>query len=163
MAGLDFPGAIKDVSASADYLLAHGCKSVGVIGFCMGGALALGSVIRIPSITAGAPFYGVNFQLADPSTLPANKAVEAHFGATDTHKGFSDEATAHKLQAALASSPGAAHAKVVVHPHVGHGFMNSTPAGIKRNERLGNGKHHQEEVDAAWTSVFHFFERHLKK
>ena len=36
----------------------------------------MGAVVKIPTITAACPFYGVNFQLADPSTLPATKAVE---------------------------------------------------------------------------------------
>ena len=55
--------------------------------------------------------------------------AQAHFGHDDTHKGFSDVATAHKLQSALAASPGAANASVVIHPHVGHAFMNATPEG----------------------------------
>ena len=50
--------AARDMSAAIDYLLAHEAttgEAVGVVGFCMGGALAMGS---LPSedIACAAPF-----------------------------------------------------------------------------------------------------------
>eukprot|EP00284_Hemiselmis_tepida_P008559 CAMPEP_0174937406 /NCGR_PEP_ID=MMETSP1355-20121228/60390_1 /TAXON_ID=464990 /ORGANISM="Hemiselmis tepida, Strain CCMP443" /LENGTH=140 /DNA_ID=CAMNT_0016184253 /DNA_START=1 /DNA_END=420 /DNA_ORIENTATION=+ len=42
MEGLDWGGALEDVGACARWLKAQGCSKVTVVGFCMGGALALG-------------------------------------------------------------------------------------------------------------------------
>lgn len=42
---------------------------VGVIGFCMGGALSLGSAVKHPEIDACVAFYGWNDGLADVSTM----------------------------------------------------------------------------------------------
>jgi carboxymethylenebutenolidase len=43
MSSLDFPGAVQDVIGAAAFLRANGAKKVGVTGFCMGGALTVGS------------------------------------------------------------------------------------------------------------------------
>ena len=46
MAGLDWKQAIKDVAASKQHLLEKsGCTHVGVVGFCMGGALTIASLV----------------------------------------------------------------------------------------------------------------------
>ena len=55
MSNLDFPAAVEEISAAATHLKAEGSSKVGVVGFCMGGALAMGS---LPSedIACAAPF-----------------------------------------------------------------------------------------------------------
>lgn len=53
---------------------------MGIVGFCMGGALTLGSLAASPDISCGAPFYGVNFGLFESEQLK-NKPVQGHFGA----------------------------------------------------------------------------------
>lgn len=47
MANLDWAGAVEDISAAADQLAADGNGSVGVVGFCMGGALSLASAALV--------------------------------------------------------------------------------------------------------------------
>lgn len=50
MDGLDWPGAVDDIRGAVDHLKPHG--PVGIIGFCMGGALTLASgvlVVRLAS------------------------------------------------------------------------------------------------------------------
>ena len=39
MKGLDWDRAIEDVRTGYEYLISKGVKKVGVVGFCMGGAL----------------------------------------------------------------------------------------------------------------------------
>ena len=47
MTSLDWAGAIQDISAAAEELDTCGNGSVGVVGFCMGGALSLASAALI--------------------------------------------------------------------------------------------------------------------
>jgi hypothetical protein len=55
----------------------------------MGGALSIASGCRIPEVDAVVAFYGIPPpELADPTHAKA--PVQAHFGANDTMKGFSD-------------------------------------------------------------------------
>src|SRR5215203_6763576 len=61
MMALRIDGAEKDLTAAGEYLLTHDSttsKSVGVVGFCMGGALALYTATKNPSVGACVVFYG---------------------------------------------------------------------------------------------------------
>jgi carboxymethylenebutenolidase len=69
MSNLDFPAAVKEIAAAAAYLKAEGSPTVGITGFCMGGALCMGGLAKSPDIKCGAPFYGVNFGLFDCAAL----------------------------------------------------------------------------------------------
>lgn len=45
--GLDFENAVKDIAGAVKFLKeTHKCTKVGVIGYCMGGALALAAASR---------------------------------------------------------------------------------------------------------------------
>lgn len=70
MTGLDWGGAVEDIRAAARYLdqpdpAAQGGggllprPNVGVVGFCMGGALALVAAVNVTEIDAAVSFYGV--------------------------------------------------------------------------------------------------------
>jgi carboxymethylenebutenolidase len=101
MSSLDWPGAIKDIEECAAFLRSKGCKKVGVVGFCMGGALTLASCIRAPqSVDAGVCFYGIPpKQFADPANLKV--PIQFHFGDLDHAKGFSDKTAADALKKTL--------------------------------------------------------------
>ena len=82
MSGLDFVGASDQDIAGAVGHLAGMSRKVGVMGFCMGGALTIAAAARVPGIACGVPFYGVPpAQLADPAriTIP----IQGHFANTD--------------------------------------------------------------------------------
>ena len=53
MSNLDFPKAIEEISAAAAHLKAEGAPSVGVVGFCMGGALTMGALAASKDISCG--------------------------------------------------------------------------------------------------------------
>jgi carboxymethylenebutenolidase len=83
---LNMGKAGKDIHGAAEFLLAHSSvkpKKVGVVGFCMGGALALYAAIEYPAqIAAGVDFYGgLSHVAVDPKKLRV--PVLAHFGKND--------------------------------------------------------------------------------
>ena len=82
MSGLDFVGASDQDIAGAVKHLAAMSRKVGVMGYCMGGALTIAAAARIGGIACGVPFYGVPpAQLADPAkiTIP----LQGHFANKD--------------------------------------------------------------------------------
>ncbi len=71
MNGLDFPGAThQDVRGAVDHLRAVGAGKVGVMGFCMGGALTIGAAVHVPGVAAAACYYGIPpREFADPAAI----------------------------------------------------------------------------------------------
>jgi carboxymethylenebutenolidase len=79
MSNLDFPAAVEEIITAAAHLKKEGSPNVGIVGFCMGGALTLGALAKSVDLKCGAPFYGVNFGLFDPEDLK-NKPVQVKEG-----------------------------------------------------------------------------------
>jgi len=82
MSGLDFPGATnQDIRGAVNYLGAKGGK-VGVMGFCMGGALALAAAVHVPEMAAAVCFYGMPDKgFADPANIRC--PFQGHFASRD--------------------------------------------------------------------------------
>mmetsp|Transcript_1949 Transcript_1949/g.2306 ORF Transcript_1949/g.2306 Transcript_1949/m.2306 type:complete len:256 (-) Transcript_1949:191-958(-) len=164
MGSLDFPNAVKEIQQAASFLKSEGSDKVGITGFCMGGALAMGGLAASAEIACGAPFYGVNFQLFDTSTL--KKPVQGHFGELDAMAGFSDAATGKKLEADLKAG-GNSDVEVFIYPKVGHAFMNDSPSPFStfaaRMEKMGDGfpPYDAATAELAWSRLFAFFSKHL--
>lgn len=82
MNGLDFPGAThQDTRGAVKYLSESGAK-VGVMGFCMGGALSIAAAVHVPELSVAVCFYGIPpKEFADPAkiTIP----FQAHFASRD--------------------------------------------------------------------------------
>ena len=60
MMGLAMDTAAEDISGAAQYLFEHDATSgngIGVVGFCMGGSLALWSATLAPNVVAAVGFY----------------------------------------------------------------------------------------------------------
>ena len=163
MGALDFPAALAEVGHAAKFLRAEGSRKVGVVGFCMGGALALGAAAASPDINCAVTFYGVNAGLFAPAALAA-KPVRGHFGEADAMAGFSDPETARALEAMLREA-GSTQAGVTVHKGVGHAFMNSSPAPFtsfdERQAKLGFPPYDERVAEAAWADTNSFLMRHL--
>ncbi|MEI6204784.1 MAG: dienelactone hydrolase family protein, partial [Enhydrobacter sp.] len=82
MSGLDFVGASDQDIAGAVKHLAGMSRKVGVMGFCLGGALTIAACARITGIACGVPFYGVPpTALADPGRIKV--PMQGHFANTD--------------------------------------------------------------------------------
>ena len=56
---LDWYSASQDIAAAVQYLREGGNKKAGVVGFCMGGALALIAASQVKEIGASVCFYGI--------------------------------------------------------------------------------------------------------
>ncbi|XP_020238418.1 uncharacterized protein LOC109817550 [Cajanus cajan] len=158
MDGLDWPGAVKDIAASVNWLKANGSKKVGVTGFCMGGALSIASSILIPEVDAVVAFYGVpSSELADPSQAKA--PVQAHFGELDNFVGFSDVTAGKALEEKLKAS-GVPH-EVHFYPGNAHAFMNRSPEGIQRRKDMGMPDEDEAAVQLAWSRFETWMTRYL--
>jgi len=61
MTALDGKQAMDDIAGAVAHLLAHDrvSGSVGVTGFCMGGAYTFAATSAIPEVKAAVPFYGI--------------------------------------------------------------------------------------------------------
>jgi len=83
MQSLDWPGAMADIAGAAAFLKEHarGNGKVGVVGFCMGGALAFAAAANVAGLSAVVPFYGVPGQEIDVSRVTA--PIQAHFATRD--------------------------------------------------------------------------------
>ena len=121
MGGLDWKGAIADIAGAKKFLEGKHCKKVGILGFCMGGALTIAAVASIPGFDAAAPFYGIP-DLSHYNTENITCKFQGHFGETDQMKGFSDPESGKALEAKLKKFNH--HAEVIVWPGAGHAFMN---------------------------------------
>lgn len=83
MTELDKPGAIEEIAGAVRYLAAHERSNgkVGVMGFCMGGALSFAAAAAVPELGAAVPFYGIPSPGPDYSRVQA--PILAHFAARD--------------------------------------------------------------------------------
>ncbi|KAH6565567.1 hypothetical protein BASA61_001374 [Batrachochytrium salamandrivorans] len=103
MGALDWPQAVEDIRNAAKYLRSKGAKKVGVVGFCMGGALTIAAAVKVKEIDAGSCFYGIPpAAFADPKDIQC--VMQYHFGEHDDAKGFSDKEAALALKANLEST-----------------------------------------------------------
>ncbi len=120
--GLDWSGAVADIRGAVLYLKEQlQLKKVGILGFCLGGALTVTSLANISELDAGSPYYGV----PDLSKIDLSKIkvpVYAYFGENDNHKGFSSPEDAKRLEQA-AKDAGVNFTLSLV-PDAGHAFMN---------------------------------------
>lgn len=83
MAGLDWVGATEqEVRGAAQHLKGQGNTKVGVLGFCMGGALTVIAAVKVQEVDAAVCFYGI--PPADAAD-PANTRIpfQGHFATED--------------------------------------------------------------------------------
>ena len=82
MEGLDFADATtQDLRGAVQHLKRESGK-VGVMGFCMGGALTIAAAVQVPEIAAGVCFYGIPpKEFADPAKIAV--PLQGHFANQD--------------------------------------------------------------------------------
>lgn len=120
MQRFDFALGIKDIADTARWLEKAG-RRIGVIGFCLGGKLAVAATAAYP-FAAVASLYGVKLE-TDPARLRAiDVPLQIHVGDKDAHVPM--EAVS-KIRQALQDRP---NAQVFVYPGAQHGFFNAARA-----------------------------------
>lgn len=135
-AGRDLGGAIRHLLAHPSVLTGR----VGVLGFCMGGQLALYSASRFPALGACVDFYGIH-----PNVKPDFRAIRCPvlglFGEKDE---FVSPESARKLEKGLKAA--GVRTDFTVFAGAGHAFFNDA-----RPEA-----YNKDAADKAWDKVLAF-------
>ena len=149
MMALNLDQAAKDMSGAIDELLRRTDRAtVGVVGFCMGGGLALVVACQRPdAVAAVAPFYGlIPWESAQPNWSALTATVEGHYAADDH---FFTPADADALQTTLRSL--GKQATLLVYPEVDHAFFNDTRPEV----------YNEDAATTAWLRVLDLFRTEL--
>jgi carboxymethylenebutenolidase len=122
-AGLEAQRVVRDLTGAVEALMNEDAvdgAGIGVVGFCVGGHLALLAATASPRVTAAVDFYGVAPGLPlDLSKLEAD--VLAIFAENDE---YVSAETVEALRADLEAA--GTRATLLVQPGVGHAFMNDS-------------------------------------
>jgi carboxymethylenebutenolidase len=145
MMELDFPRAIKEITGAVEYLRAHDATNgkVGVLGFCMGGALTLATAANA-SIDAAVPFYGLPGDGLGQQNISC--PVLGHWAEHD------DLASVERGEALFAELRNAGvDATLHVYPGTEHAFFNDARPEVYK----------AEAADQAWRRTLVFLNQHL--
>jgi carboxymethylenebutenolidase len=124
MMALNLEQAAKDLSGAVDLLLERtGRPKVGVVGYCMGGGLALVLGCQRPdAVAAVAPYYGViPWPSAQPDWSAMTAKVVGEYGALD---GFAGPEATRALESQLRAL--GKDATLHIHDGCDHAFFNDT-------------------------------------
>ncbi len=152
MMALNLDQAAKDMSGAITYLQSSDAvtsNGVGVVGFCMGGGLAMMLAAQQPDdVVACAPFYGlIPWEQAEPDWSRVAAPVRGHFAELD---GFFGPDKARDLEAKLQGL--GKDASFRIHPGVDHAFFNDTRPEV----------YDADAADAAWADTVEFFRTSIR-
>jgi carboxymethylenebutenolidase len=127
---------------------------IGVVGFCMGGGMALLFAVRA-ELGAAAAFYGSVPK--DASTLDGICPVVAGYGGKDRVFGKNGARLARHLQ--LLGVP----CDVMTYPSAGHSYMSDHTGVMAKLSSWGPMRvgFNQEAAEDSWQRIEAFFARHL--
>ncbi|MBI2215941.1 MAG: dienelactone hydrolase family protein [Candidatus Rokubacteria bacterium] len=138
--------AEKDLRGAIDALKPHSStQKIGVVGFCMGGQLALFAATLNASVGACVNFYGVH-----PHVKPDySKLAGPVLGLFAEKDQFVTPQVARDVDAAIKKA--GKSSEVHIYPNVDHAFFNDERAGI----------YDKAAADDAWRRTLAFFRQHL--
>ncbi len=145
MQGLDWRRAGAEIAATVGYLRKQGATRVGIVGFCMGGALAILGAAQT-NVDGYVSYYG--FPPAGSVNL-ANVRAPGLFLFGEHENRFSiDEARTFAESQTKRGFP----TEMVIYPGAGHGFFNDTEPG----------KYRPDAANDAWRRTLAFFGERLR-
>ncbi|MBI1992071.1 MAG: dienelactone hydrolase family protein [Candidatus Omnitrophica bacterium] len=147
MNALSSQATLRDLNAATGYLRRQPCVDplrIGIVGFCMGGTIALTQACHNSDLKAAVVFYGKvpPLETFDYLLCP----VLYHYGAKD---GWVTKQEVERLQQGLRQfgKPGAVH----IYPEANHAFFNDTRPDVYR----------APDAKAAWQKTLAFLKAHL--
>jgi carboxymethylenebutenolidase len=127
--------AARDMSGAVDFLASHpavSSKSIGVVGFCMGGMLSfIIAAHRGDKVKALVPFYGFPQGPTEPDWSTLTASISGHMA---EHDNFFPPKAAAALEKKLRAM--GKECTLKVHPGTGHAFMGPHNALGTLNEKL---------------------------
>ena len=139
---------LSDVRAAVDYIKAQSFvqgDKIGIVGFCMGGQLALFAASKNQRIVACVDFYGIH-----PNVKPDYSKLKAPvLGLFAEKDGFVSPDVVNALEQALGNA--GVSTDFQIYPDVDHAFFN--------DERE---VYNLAAATDAWNRVHDFFEKHIK-
>lgn len=149
--GLNFrDAATQDVRGAVRYLRGSGSKQVGVMGYCMGGALAVLAAVFVPESNANVAWYGyAPLECVDLTQIKA--PLQGHFGSEDVIVQSGVDALEKKLKAA-----GVRHE--FYRYNAKHAFANEDADALKM-PTLG---YNPDAAYLAWHRTLAFLKQHLQ-
>jgi carboxymethylenebutenolidase len=151
MMAMNIGQAAKDMSGAVDFLLADDRvrgDGVGVVGFCMGGGLALKlATVRPDAVQACVPFYGLlPWDDVDVDWPALAAPVQGHYAAEDS---FFTPEKARELEQMLQGM--GKDVDIHIYEGVEHAFFNDTRPEV----------HDEHASSTAWTRVLEFLRAKL--
>ena len=152
MMALNIEQAAKDMAGAIDFLRAHPTVTsdgVGVVGYCMGGGLALWlATLRPDDVLAVVPYYGlIPWEGAQPDYTKLKAALQGHYAQNDD---FAGPAAVAALEDALSAA--GKHYEFFLYPGTEHAFTNHHRPEV----------FHEEHSQAAWERTIVFLREHVK-
>ncbi|MEA2932447.1 MAG: carboxymethylenebutenolidase [Actinomycetota bacterium] len=149
--GLELDRAGGELSGAVDFLLDHPSvrgHSVGVVGFCIGGGLALWlATLRPDRVAAVVPFYGlIPWSAAQPDYSRMTAAVEGHYAEDDDLAG---PPAVRKLEDTLTEL--GKEVRMFLYPATHHAFFNDTRPEV----------YDEEAARVAWVRTLEFLRSKL--
>lgn len=148
MMALQIDQTEKDLRGAVDYLLNHDATTgnkVGIVGFCMGGALALYAASKNPNIGACVVFYGGHPKVK-PDLPKLQAPVLGIYAERDT---FVTPASVRELERQLKEL--GKPVEVHIYPNVDHAFFNDQRPEVYDEKAAQDG----------WRRTIQFFATHL--
>ena len=149
MMALDIARAEKDLAGAARFLLAQppvAGKKLGVVGFCMGGQLALFAATTNPSVGACVNFYGIHPNVK-PNYARLSGPVLGLYAEKDA---FVTPKVAREVEAAIKAA--GKSVEVHIYPGVDHAFFNDERPEV----------YNAAAAQDAWRRTLDLFAKHLK-
>ena len=148
MMALRIDEAEKELEGAVDYLLKHDAvtsRKIGVVGFCMGGALSLYTATKNPNVGASVVFYGGHPKVK-PDLANLHAPVLGLYAEKDVAL-----TTQSKQQFESKSNPPAKPVQLVVYSGTDHAFFNDSRPQV----------YNEKAAADAWQRTIDFLHKHL--